>query len=92
MTKTNVAYIDCALAALNVAKSILDEDAMPIIYLPEEREVEFECVFGESNRELDAFLNLTCEAADTVNAWLAANPGMVLANDHVGRWVAIHAA
>lgn len=92
MNKTVVSYLDGALAALNVARSYLDPDALPLIYLIEERAVKFEGCIGESNCEFDVFIDLTCEAAGIVNTWLEENPGMVLAEDNTGRWVCIDAA
>ena len=92
MTKTDVSYIDSALAALNVARFALNDDFSPIYLIGDCDGVEMEPVMGETNAELDALVEVTQEAAKTVTAWLAANPGMMIVNDHRGRWVAIRAA
>lgn len=92
MTKTDVSYLDSALAALNVARFALSDDLCPIYLIGDCERVEVEPVLGETNTELDAFIEVTREAAQTVTAWLAANPGMMIVDDHKGNWVAIRAA
>ena len=92
MTKTDVSYIDSALAALNVARFALNDDFSPIYLIGDPEEVEVEPAQGETNAELDALVEVTQEAAQTVNAWLANNPSMMIVNDHRGRWVAIPSA
>lgn len=92
MTKTDVSYIDSALAALNIARFALSDDRCPIYLIGDCDGVEVEPVLGETNTELDALIEVTQEAAQTVTAWLAANPGMMIVDDHLGRWVAIRTA
>ena len=84
--------LDAALAALNVARFWMNTERFPIFIFGDYQGVAVEPADGDANGELDALMEVTIKAADTVTGWLAANPGMMIVEDHKGRWVAIRAA
>jgi hypothetical protein len=89
-----VAYInlDAALATLNVARFWMNPARFPIFVFGDHLGVAVEPADGDTNGELDALTEVTIKASETVTAWLAENPGMMIVEDHKGRWVAIRAA
>jgi hypothetical protein len=89
MAKTDLTTLDGALAALNVARMCLNPDHYPIHLSQRYSGVIVGQRDIETNDELDALIDSTCEAAAMVNDATDADPTLKTVDDHKDRWVAV---